>query len=42
MTYHAEPGLGVGQGLRLLASWGADAGRRDLFDDAGRGPAGGR
>ncbi|ARF60005.1 MULTISPECIES: helix-turn-helix domain-containing protein [Streptomyces] len=42
VTYHAEPGSASAEGLRLLASWGADAGRRDLFDDAGRGPAGGR
>ncbi|MFF2601237.1 helix-turn-helix domain-containing protein [Streptomyces californicus] len=42
VTYHAEPGSASADGLRLLASWGADAGRRDLFDDAGRGPAGGR
>ncbi|MEU6503108.1 helix-turn-helix transcriptional regulator [Streptomyces californicus] len=41
VTYHAEPGSASAEGLRLLASWGADAGRRDLFDDAGRGPAGG-
>ncbi|QSS89009.1 helix-turn-helix domain-containing protein [Streptomyces sp. M54] len=42
VTYHAEPGSASAEGLRLLASWGADASRRDLFDDAGRGPAGGR
>ncbi|MFE9459578.1 helix-turn-helix domain-containing protein [Streptomyces californicus] len=42
VTYHAEPGSASAEGLRLLASWGADAGRTDLFDDAGRGPAGGR
>ncbi|MGW1223654.1 helix-turn-helix domain-containing protein [Streptomyces californicus] len=42
VTYHAEPGSASAEGLRLLASWGADAGRRDLFDDAGRGPASGR
>ncbi|MDP9947326.1 transcriptional regulator with XRE-family HTH domain [Streptomyces sp. DSM 41269] len=42
VTYHAEPGSASAEGLRLLASWGADAGRGDLFDDAGRGPAGGR
>ncbi|MFH8884503.1 helix-turn-helix domain-containing protein [Streptomyces californicus] len=42
VTYHAEPGSASAEGLRLLASWGADAGRRDLFDDVGRGPAGGR
>ncbi|MEU3720604.1 helix-turn-helix domain-containing protein [Streptomyces californicus] len=42
VTYHAEPGSASAEGLRLLASWGADAGRRDLFDDAGRDPAGGR
>lgn len=41
VTYHAEPGSASAEGLRLLASWGADAGRRDLFDDAGQGPAGG-
>ncbi|MFH9610937.1 helix-turn-helix domain-containing protein [Streptomyces sp. NPDC017448] len=42
VTYHAEPGSESAEGLRLLASWGADAGRADLFDAAGRGPDAGR
>ncbi len=39
VTYHAEPGSESAQSLRLLASWGADAGLRDVIGDAGRGPA---
>ncbi|MFJ2027684.1 helix-turn-helix domain-containing protein [Streptomyces sp. NPDC087897] len=42
VTYHAEPGSESAGGLRLLASWGADAVRMDLFDGAERGPADGR
>lgn len=39
VTYHAEPGSESAQALRLLASWGADAGRADAHR-AGR-PVGG-
>ncbi|MFJ6809692.1 helix-turn-helix domain-containing protein [Streptomyces anulatus] len=39
VTYHAEPGSESAQSLRLLASWGADAGRTDVIGDVGRGPA---
>ncbi|WP_228923868.1 helix-turn-helix domain-containing protein [Streptomyces sp. DH7] len=39
VTYHAEPGSESAQSLRLLASWGADAGLRDVIGDSGRGPA---
>lgn len=39
VTYHAEPGSESAQSLRLLASWGADAGRTDVTGDVGRGPA---
>ncbi|WP_405634059.1 helix-turn-helix transcriptional regulator [Streptomyces sp. NBC_01178] len=42
VTYHAEPGSESAEGLRLLASWGADAGRADLFGATGRGPDAGR
>ncbi|MFD4336584.1 helix-turn-helix domain-containing protein [Streptomyces anulatus] len=42
VTYHAEPGSDSAQSLRLLASWGADAGKADVIGDAGRGPADGR
>ncbi|NDZ59710.1 helix-turn-helix transcriptional regulator [Streptomyces anulatus] len=42
VTYHAEPGSDSAQSLRLLASWGADAGLTDVIGDAGRGPAGER
>ncbi|MFF0508672.1 helix-turn-helix domain-containing protein [Streptomyces fimicarius] len=38
VTYHAEPGSESAQALRLLASWGADAGRADVISGAGRGP----
>lgn len=40
VTYHAEPGSESSQALRLLASWGADAGRADVIGDARRGRAG--
>ncbi|MEV7111243.1 MmyB family transcriptional regulator [Streptomyces anulatus] len=39
VTYHAEPGSESAQSLRLLASWGADAGLSDVIGDARRGPA---
>ncbi|MFJ2435868.1 helix-turn-helix domain-containing protein [Streptomyces anulatus] len=39
VTYHAEPGSESAQSLRLLASWGADAGLTDVIGDARRGPA---
>ncbi|WP_181009546.1 helix-turn-helix domain-containing protein [Streptomyces sp. SM11] len=39
VTYHAEPGSESAQALRLLASWGADAGRADVISGAARGPA---
>ncbi|MFI1224981.1 MULTISPECIES: helix-turn-helix domain-containing protein [unclassified Streptomyces] len=39
VTYHAEPGSESAQALRLLASWGADAGRTDPVGEARRGPA---
>lgn len=39
VTYHAEPGSESAQSLRLLASWGADAGRADVISGAVRGPA---
>lgn len=39
VTYHAEPGSESAQSLRLLASWGADAGLTDVIGDVGRGPA---
>ncbi|MFG3408007.1 helix-turn-helix domain-containing protein [Streptomyces sp. NPDC048142] len=39
VTYHAEPGSESAQALRLLASWGADAGRADVISGAVRGPA---
>ncbi|WP_435599109.1 helix-turn-helix domain-containing protein [Streptomyces anulatus] len=42
VTYHAEPGSDSAQSLRLLASWGADAGLTDVIGDAGWGPAGER
>ncbi|WP_416222967.1 helix-turn-helix domain-containing protein [Streptomyces sp. VB1] len=42
VTYHAEPGSESAQALRLLASWGADAGRVDVIDDARQGRAGER
>ncbi|WP_432007620.1 helix-turn-helix domain-containing protein [Streptomyces parvus] len=38
VTYHAEPGSESVQALRLLASWGADAGRTDVISGAGRSP----
>ncbi|GGS60550.1 MULTISPECIES: helix-turn-helix transcriptional regulator [Streptomyces] len=38
VTYHAEPGSESAQALRLLASWGADAGRADVISGAGRSP----
>ncbi|MEV8004598.1 helix-turn-helix transcriptional regulator [Streptomyces parvus] len=38
VTYHAEPGSDSAQALRLLASWGADAGRADVISGAGRRP----
>lgn len=39
VTYHAEPGSESARALRLLAGWGADAGRADVISEAGRGPA---
>ncbi len=39
VTYHAEPGSESAQSLRLLASWGADAGLTDVIGDAGQSPA---
>lgn len=42
VTYHAEPGSESAQALRLLASWGADAGRADVISGVVRGPADGR
>ncbi|MGQ4732114.1 helix-turn-helix domain-containing protein [Streptomyces sp. Ju416(a)] len=42
VTYHAEPGSESAQALRLLASWGADAGRADVISGAGRSPDDGR
>ncbi|MGC5533427.1 helix-turn-helix domain-containing protein [Streptomyces sp. SR-10] len=39
VTYHAEPGSESARSLRLLASWGADAGLTDVIGDARRGPA---
>jgi transcriptional regulator with XRE-family HTH domain len=39
VTYHAEPGSKSAEALRLLASWGADAGRADVISGAVRGPA---
>ncbi len=41
VTYHAEPGSGSAQALRLLASWGADAGRTEAVGGAGRVDLGG-
>ncbi|WP_432024612.1 helix-turn-helix domain-containing protein [Streptomyces parvus] len=38
VTYHAEPGSESVQALRLLASWGADAGRADVISGASRSP----
>ncbi|MFI7895371.1 helix-turn-helix domain-containing protein [Streptomyces sp. CACIS-1.16CA] len=38
VTYHAEPGSESAQALRLLASWGADAGRADVISGAGQSP----
>ncbi|PSK74381.1 transcriptional regulator [Streptomyces sp. CS149] len=38
VTYHAEPGSESAQALRLLASWGADAGRAHVISGAGRSP----
>ncbi|MGW3438838.1 helix-turn-helix domain-containing protein [Streptomyces bacillaris] len=41
VTYHAEPGSESAQALRLLASWGADAGRTEALGGAGRAGFGG-
>ncbi|WGP08228.1 helix-turn-helix transcriptional regulator [Streptomyces sp. SH5] len=39
VTYHAEPGSESAEALRLLASWGADAGRADVTGGGVRGAA---